>query len=61
MAHYECSNCGASMGIDFGFCKNCTPKEYFIIKEELKDIIYETETKVKNISENSELNCMKNY
>jgi len=46
MSHYDCNDCGASMGISFGYCNNCTPKEYFDIKEELKDIIYETETKV---------------
>lgn len=28
MAHYDCSNCGASMGIHFGECRSCTPPEY---------------------------------
>lgn len=28
MAHYDCSNCGAHMGIGFGYCRECTPKEY---------------------------------
>jgi len=46
MSHYDCSDCGAFRGISFGYCKNCTPQEYFDIKEELKDIIYETEIKV---------------
>lgn len=26
MAHYDCSNCGASMGISFGMCESCTPR-----------------------------------
>lgn len=25
MAHYDCSNCGESMGIAFGMCTSCTP------------------------------------
>lgn len=28
MAHYDCSNCGASMGLYFGECRSCTPPEY---------------------------------
>jgi hypothetical protein len=28
MAHYDCSNCGAHLGIDFGSCHRCTPREY---------------------------------
>ncbi len=29
MAHYDCSNCGAHMGVCFGSCEECTPKEVF--------------------------------
>ena len=25
MAHYDCRNCGTTGGIDYGFCKKCTP------------------------------------
>jgi len=25
MAHYDCSHCGYSMGIDYGSCERCTP------------------------------------
>lgn len=28
MAHYDCSNCGERMGVDFGSCSSCTPREY---------------------------------
>jgi predicted ATP-dependent serine protease len=36
MAHYDCDHCGASMGIAFGICENCTPKDYLIKKRELE-------------------------
>jgi len=26
MAHYDCYNCGETMGNDYGSCSNCTPK-----------------------------------
>ena len=35
MAHYDCSDCGASMGIAYGICKECTPDWYF--KKERED------------------------
>jgi predicted ATP-dependent serine protease len=35
MAHYDCSNCGASYGIDWGYCSSCTPKEVLVAKENL--------------------------
>lgn len=36
MAHYDCSNCGASMGINFGMCNSCTPKEIFDADKKLQ-------------------------
>jgi predicted ATP-dependent serine protease len=27
MAHYDCSDCGASMGVGYGICTACTPQE----------------------------------
>lgn len=30
MSHYDCDNCGYSLGIDYGYCEYCTPKSYLI-------------------------------
>lgn len=38
MAHYDCSNCGSYMGVAFGYCDDCTPKEYKDITHELNGI-----------------------
>jgi hypothetical protein len=27
MAHYDCNDCGASMGISYGLCPDCTPDD----------------------------------
>lgn len=37
MAHYDCSDCGASMGIGYGYCTECTPKEVFEADRALKE------------------------
>jgi len=37
MSHYECSDCGYSMGVSYGFCSNCTPKEVLEAGVRLKD------------------------
>jgi len=36
MSHYDCKNCGHHLGIDWGYCENCTPDEYLQLKETLK-------------------------
>lgn len=36
MAHYDCSDCGESGGIAYGYCDNCTPKEVLRLKELLQ-------------------------
>jgi|TARA_R110000796_G_scaffold37271_6_gene94032 predicted ATP-dependent serine protease len=38
MAHYDCTNCGHTLGISFGRCEACTPQRYFDLQNELKDI-----------------------
>lgn len=38
MSHYDCKNCDAINGIDFGYCKECTPKEYFEIQKKMSKI-----------------------
>ncbi len=43
MAHYDCTNCGYSMGIDFGSCENCTPKEYFDLWNKWRSILYDAD------------------
>jgi len=35
MAHYDCSDCGASCGIAYGYCTSCTPQEVIKAKKEL--------------------------
>ena len=39
MAHYDCSNCGAHLGVDWGSCKKCTPKEWDELKKEKSELI----------------------
>ncbi len=39
MSHYDCKDCGATMGIGYGLCSSCTPPEVITLKEELKDEI----------------------
>lgn len=36
MAHYDCSNCGERMGIAFGSCSSCTPKEFHTVSEQIQ-------------------------
>lgn len=38
MAHYDCSNCGESMGICFGSCSSCTPKEYHDLERSMAEL-----------------------
>ena len=38
MTHYDCSNCGESMGIGFGYCSACTPSEFNRIEAEIMDV-----------------------
>lgn len=38
MAHYDCDDCGSSLGIAYGHCDNCTPK---IVKELNNEYIYQ--------------------
>lgn len=35
MSHYKCSNCGSLLGQGYGFCKDCTPKEYLDFMQEV--------------------------
>lgn len=37
MSHYDCDNCGAYGGIDWGYCEECTPKEYLDAKKRIQD------------------------
>ena len=46
MAHYDCSNCGESMGIAWGSCSTCTPLLYLKDKEKLPLIYAEISSKV---------------
>ena len=48
MAHYDCSDCGSSMGIAFGYCNSCTPKEYKDAQHELNKIAAEAEVEWSN-------------
>lgn len=45
MAHYDCSNCGASMGIGFGYCTSCTPKEYHDLNRAIGELQTQAEAK----------------
>lgn len=36
MAHYDCDNCGAYMGIGYGYCDKCTPREVLDAKSKLE-------------------------
>jgi len=36
MAHYDCSNCGESRGVAWGFCPHCTPQCVLEIKDRLQ-------------------------
>ena len=38
MAHYDCDNCGARMGISFGLCNSCTPTEFLLLQAQTRDI-----------------------
>ena len=49
MAHYDCSNCGESMGIAFGICKDCTPPEYFQLEIELRCVSSSVEAEYTNM------------
>ena len=35
-SHYDCRNCGHYLGINFGQCEACTPKEYFDLQNKIK-------------------------
>lgn len=39
MAHYDCTDCGNSMGIAYGICSNCTPKIVREKEEEFKNAV----------------------
>lgn len=39
MGHYDCKDCGWPEGIEKGFCKKCTPEEYFKLVKQ-KHILY---------------------
>lgn len=43
MAHYDCSNCGESLGIGFGKCLACTPLEVFEAETQLRNAHLEAE------------------
>ena len=45
MAHYDCKNCGAHLGIDYGECEECTPKEVFKLEKQLTTAKIEAEEK----------------
>ncbi len=38
MSHYQCKNCGASMGGDYGICQSCTPKEYIDFQSKIHEL-----------------------
>ena len=37
MSHYDCKNCGSHLGIDWGSCEDCTPKEYLDLSKKLRN------------------------
>ncbi len=39
MSHYDCSDCGSMMGLRYGKCHNCTPKEVLDLGAELNEKI----------------------
>ena len=41
MAHYDCRDCGASMGIAFGYCEECTTEDYKKTKKEIEKLTSE--------------------
>lgn len=47
MSHYDCKNCGVFGGIDWGYCKACTPQEYFDLKEALWKVEWEALSRAK--------------
>ena len=38
MAHYDCKNCGHTLGVAFGICERCTPKEYFELQNNIAQL-----------------------
>ena len=52
MGHYDCKDCGASLGLHFGVCTNCTPKELLDERAELKEkeqsLLYEWESMMRS-------------
>ena len=64
MAHYDCKNCGEAYGIDFGFCKKCTPEEYFDLQKRANMIRHEVERRLREKMEEKlkeKLGKMKEY
>ena len=39
MAHYDCDNCGYSMGNAYGYCSNCTPDWVIEAKKKYKKVV----------------------
>ncbi len=39
MGHYDCTNCGAYLGLQYGDCEVCTPAEVRRRKRELTDAV----------------------
>ena len=35
MGHYDCSACGAHLGIDYGICEACTPSTVLELERQL--------------------------
>lgn len=51
MAHYDCSNCGAYTGIDFGYCRECTPAEYRKLDQRAQEITRDLDKSSKELAE----------
>lgn len=51
MAHYDCSDCGESMGIAWGYCGACTPPEYLELKTHCNDLYDEADEGFENYIE----------
>jgi predicted ATP-dependent serine protease len=61
MSHYDCSNCGSTLGLFWGECTNCTPKEYLMLKEEGKKIKAAAEKSFNEHIINYKLKYIENY
>jgi hypothetical protein len=52
MSHYDCDNCGAYNGVDYGYCDQCTPKEVLLAKRVYEDAFRLADKKFEDLIEN---------